>query len=212
MKEKRPEDQPSSLLKKLTTSKRVKTGKKTLFDQSKVKSKSNKNKCYSLFKDFLYLSFHNVILIFIIVISMMISGLFSILYIIFSLYFLITSTSIYLGSKYLYPRAIKRLLRIIILLDILAQILYQAPFFESGSKALEIIGLNKILNFTKVEDDDFEDHYDANLEMDQLILVLAKAFTYLIMSFQVLVYSSQSFQEYYPFFYIYYIILYIIYL
>ena len=198
MKEKKKEEKPSSFLEKLRMKKKKTSAKKkTLFDEAKVKPKSNKNRCYSLFKDFIYLSFHNVILIFIVIISMMISGLFSVFYIIFSLYFLITSTSIYLGNKYLYPRAIKTLLRVIILIDIFAQILYQAPFLESGISALEIIGLKKILSFTKVEDDTSYDYYDVHLATDQLILVLAKAFTYLVMSFQILVYSSQSFQEYY---------------
>ena len=197
MKEK-SEEKPSSLIRNITKNlERTKTQKTSLFEQSKFKSKSNKNKCYSKLKDFLFLSFHNVILIFIIIISMMISGFFSVFYITFSLYFLITSTSIYLGNKYLYPKAIRTLLRIIILFDILAQILYQAPFISSGYKPLEIIGLNKILNFTLVQEKSSDAYYEVDLATDQLMLVLAKAFTYLVMSFQVLVYSSHKFQEYY---------------
>ena len=42
-----------------------------------------------------------------------------------------------------------------------------------------------------------EAYYDITLDIRQLFLILAKAFTYLLMSFQVLIYSSQSFQEYY---------------
>jgi hypothetical protein len=126
---------------------------------------------------------------------MMISGFISIFYIAFSLYFLITSTSIYLGSKYYYPRAIKKLLRITILLDITIQILYQAPFFsDAANEALENIGLNKILSFKK---DESSGEIEVDLSFEYLFLVLAKAFTYLFMSFQLLVYSSQSFQEYY---------------
>ena len=174
-----------------------KTEKKSLFEESKVQSESGKNKCYAKLKDFLFLSFHNVILIFIIIISMMISGLFSVVYILLSFYFLITSTSIFLGNKYLYPRAIKTLLRIIILVDILLQILYQTPFFDSIGNTIEIIGLNKILNFTLVEEKNDDKYYEAELVTDQLLLVLAKAITYLVMSFQVLVYSSHNFQEYY---------------
>ena len=164
--------------------KKTRTEKKTLFEASKdmEESKSSKNKCYSLLKDFVYLSLHNIILIFIIIISMMISGLFSIFYIIFSLYFLITSTSIYLGYKYYYPKAIKYILRITILVDITAQILYQAPFFEAENSALELIGLNKFVNFTIIEETSYDKHYEVNLLSDQLFLVLAKAFTYLFMS------------------------------
>ena len=174
-----------------------KTEKKSLFEESKAKSESGKNKCYAKLKDFLFLSFHNVILLAIIILSMMISGLFSIVYIILSFYFLITSTSIFLGNKYLYPRAIKTLLRIIILIDILLQILYQTPFFDNIGKTIEIIGLNKILNFTLVDEKSYDRYYEAELDTEPLMLVIAKAFTYLFMSFQVLVYSSHSFQEYY---------------
>ena len=182
----------SPLLNALSRSKQL-TSHTNLMEKSKNKTKDNK--CMSLFKDFIYLSFHNVILIIIIIISMMISGFISIFYIAFSLYFLITSTSIYLGSKYYYPRAIKKLLRITILLDITIQILYQAPFFsDSTNEVLENIGLNKILTFKK---DDITQEMEVELSFEYLILVLAKAFTYLFMSFQILVYSSQSFQEYY---------------
>ena len=158
-------------------------------------------KIYDIVRKFIYLSIHNVILIVIIIISMMISGLISVYYIIFSLYFLITSTRIYLGSKYYYPKAIKTILRISILVDISLQIIYQSPYIDikvvSDKKKtiwytiLEIIGLNKILSF------DFSKDEFCSIDVDQMILVLAKAFIYFFMSMQVLVYSSQSFQEYY---------------
>ena len=194
----------SPLLRALSESKKVATTT-NLMEKTKDTSKTKSETLLSLFKDFIYLSFHNVILIIIIIISMMISGFISIFYITYSLYFLITSTSIYLGNKYYYPRAIKTILRIAILLDITIQILYQAPYFNSDNKkaeeknkfdfynVLQIIGLNKILTFKKGEDST----YNVVLDSDQLFLVIAKAFTYLIMSFQILVYSSQSFQEYY---------------
>jgi outer membrane biosynthesis protein TonB len=159
------------------------------------------NKIYEKFRQFIYLSIHNVILIFIIIISMMISGLISSFYLIFSLYFLITSTRIYLGNKYYYPKAIKRLLRITILLDISLQIIYQTIDTKKITgefsrdtiyKILEIIGLNKILSFSSEKG-----VIETILDIKQMALVLAKAFIYLFMSLQVLVYSSQNFQEYY---------------
>jgi hypothetical protein len=154
-----------------------------------------------MLKQFIYLSAHNIILILIIIISMMVSGLISVFYITFSLYFLITSTSIYLGNKYYYPKAIKRILRIGILIDISLQILYQSPLdsrdiSEENNKTtfhtiLDIIGLNKILSFKNTGE------FEVIVDVDQMILVLSKAFIYLFMSFQILVYSSESFQEYY---------------
>ena len=127
---------------------------KSIIMSNLIDSEKSGNKCYNILIKFIYLSIHNVILIIIIIISMMISGLISIYYIIFSLYFLITSTRIYLGSKYYYPKAIKVILRISILVDIFLQILYQSPYIDTKNvsddanstlyKILEIIGLNKI--------------------------------------------------------------------
>ena len=160
------------------------------------------NKCYDIFIQFLYLSSHNVILIVIIIVSMMISGVISFIYILISLFFLITSTRIYLGKKYSYPKKIKRWLRIMILIDISLQILFQSPYIDTKDASddtkstfytiLENIGLNKILSF-----DFSQGVFDAIIDGEQMILVMAKAFIYLFMSLQILVYSSQNFQEYY---------------
>ena len=200
----------SPLMQKLGKRKKMATST-NLLEKSKTKVKAE-GSYFTFLKHFVYLSLHNVILIIIIIISMMISSFFSIFYITYSLYFLITSTSIYLGNKYKYPRAIKTILRVTILIDITIQILYQSPYINSDTKdesdeidfakILEFIGLNKILTFKKMEkkegiDDDYDKMYKVVLDYDQLVLVLAKAFTYLFMSFQILVYSSQSFQEYY---------------
>ena len=157
---------------------------------------------FSAIKNFIFLSFHNIILIIIIVISMMISGLISIIYIVYSLVFLIKSTSIYLGKQYSYPRAIKKILRVIILIDITAQIIYQSPYFDSENIKgwiflLQNIGLNKILIFEKKEGDNGHNIYNYIILFDKLFLVFAKAFIYLFMSIQILIYSSQTFQEYY---------------
>ena len=154
---------------------------------------------FSALKDFIFLSFHNIILIIIIVISMMISGFISIIYIVCSLVFLITSTSIYLGKKYYYPKAIKTVLRVIILIDITAQIIYQSPYFDGGNikDLLENIGLNKIIIFEKQEGENGQIIYNYDISKNNLFLVFAKAFIHLFMSIQILIYSSQTFQEYY---------------
>jgi hypothetical protein len=118
------------------------------------------------------------------------------------LVFLIKSTSIYLGKQYNYPRAIKKILRVLILIDITAQIIYQSPFFDSENIKdwifiLENIGLNKILIFKNQEGDNGQNIYNYIILFDKLFLVFAKAFIYLFMSIQILIYSSQTFQEYY---------------
>ena len=129
---------------------------------------------------------------------MMVSGLLSLSYIIFSLYFILTSNRMYLGQKYLYPKAIKKVLRVIIIIDIALQILYQNPFTsnETGEKTvlytiLNIIGFNQIINYEKSTKDDIV------INTEQLILVFCKAITYFFIGIQILIYSSQKFQEYY---------------
>ena len=153
---------------------------------------------FSDLNEILFLSFHNIILIIIIIISMMVSGLLSLSYIIFSLYFILTSNRMYLGEKYLYPKAIKKVLRVIIIIDIALQILYQNPFIskETGEKnilltILNIIGFNRIINYEKSKKDDIV------INGEQLLLVFCKAITYFFIGIQILIYSTQKFQEYY---------------
>ena len=168
-------------------------------EKVKIKMKTFLDNLYELS----YLSFHNFILIIIVIISMMISGLFSLFYITFSLYFLVTSNRMYLGEKYYYPKAIKKILRVAIIVDITIQIIYQTPYFSINKKSdedekilikiLDIIGFNKIINYGIIneETDNFE------IYSYQMGLVIAKAVTYFFMGIQILIYSSQDFQEHY---------------
>ena len=149
--------------------------------------------------EIIYLSSHIIILIIIIILSMMISGLFSLFYIILSLQFLSSSYKMYLGEKYYYPKAIRKLFRVVIIGDIAFQILYQMPYINSNIpedsivfKILELIGFNKIIDFgdgTNVE--------NFIISSEEMIIVIAKAIIYFFMSIQILIYSSQSFQEHY---------------
>ena len=83
-----------------------------------METKSESSSYLDTFKKIIYLSSHNIILIIIMVISMMVSGLLSIFYIIFSLIFLLRSHSMYVGNPYYYPKSIKTVLRVAILIDI----------------------------------------------------------------------------------------------
>ena len=176
-------------------------GSKKLFGKksnSKIESNKEEDLNYlDVFKTLIYLSFHNIILISILVTSMLISGLLSIFYIIYSLIFLSKSNSMYMGEPYYYPRTIKTVLRVAILLDITIQALYQTPYLSPDPKGsglytiLEIIGFNKIIFF----EDNSAEKFDISLK--EMSLVFAKAFTYFFMSIQILIYSSQDFQEFY---------------
>ena len=184
--------------------KKEKKDNKTNIANLKSKDMSG-NKCMNVVKKFIYLSSHNLILILIITISMMISGFISIVYIVISLYFLLTSTKIYLGKHYYYPRAIKILFRVLILIDILLQIFYQIPFIDTRNesdtektestfyKTLGYIGLNKILVFGK----DSEGNFEVLIGGREMALVMTKVILYLFMSLQLLIYSSRNFIEYY---------------
>lgn len=185
----------SPLLAALENSKKMAKKKNLMLKSLEEK---DENTFLNAFKKIIYLSLHNVILIIIMIISMMVSGLLSIFYISFSLIFLMKSNSMYVGDPYLYPKSIKTVLRVAILIDIAIQTLYQTPYIDPGSKTntlyivLKIIGFNKIIHFGEnFNAEEFE------IAPEQMILVLAKAFTYFFMSIQILIYSSQDFQEYY---------------
>ena len=172
-----------------------------LEEASNIKAKEE-NKCMNIVRKFFYLSFHNVILILIITISMLISGFISIIYIIISLCFLLTSTRIYLGKHYLYPRLIKKFLRIMLLIDILLQIFYQIPYINSKKQSdeegivyviLGYIGLNKMLVFGKDE----KENFIVIIGWAEMSLVLTKVLLFFLISIQIFIYSSQSFLEFY---------------
>ena len=167
-----------------------------------LQKKKKKFKCLKAVKKIFYLYLHNFVLTFIILISMMVSGLISSIYITFSLIFLMKSSSLILGKKCDYPKAIKTFMRILILIDIIIQLIAQIPALNFSENTivnhiLKSIGISTIIQFggenKKVE--------DFKVKHEEMVLVYAKAFTFFIMSIQVVVYNSDSFQN----FYLYYI-------
>ena len=147
----------------------------------------------SMIREILYLNFHCLILIFIILVSIMIAGLLSIFYVSICLYFLIKSDSIYLGKKYYYPKAIKKLLKIAILIDIILQAIYQTPFFTQQEqtpayKIFRAIGLIKVV--------DFEDN-EIIIKFVQMAEVIGKVIIFFFISLQALIYDSSNFKKYY---------------
>ena len=187
-------DKESPLLLALEKSKKLASAKKNLINKSM--EKEEESTLLNAFKRVIYLSLHIIILIIIMIISMMVSGLLSIFYILFSLVFLMKSNAIYIGDPYHYPKTIKTVLRVAILVDIAIQTLYQTPYINPSSETsnfyriLKIIGFNKIIDFGNNSE-------ELNIYPEQMILVLAKAFTHFFISIQILIYSSQDFQEYY---------------
>ena len=81
-------------------------------------------------QEILFMYMHFFLLIFIIITSIMIAGLVSIVYISISFYYLIKSDALFLGTKYTYPIILKKVLMMVILLDIIFQGIYSTPFFS----------------------------------------------------------------------------------
>ena len=139
----------------------------------------------------LYLYSHCFLLIMIILISMMTQGIFSAVYFGFSFYYLMKSDSLFLGQEYNYPKAIKKTLRIIVLIDITIQGIYQTPFFvmkheDVRLKFFKALGLVKAMDINNDE-----------INLMQKLEIYGKAIIYFIMSVQHFIYNSKFFKRYY---------------
>ena len=140
----------------------------------------------------LYLYFHCFLLILIIMLSMMTAGILSAIYFSLCFYYLIKSDSIYLGQEYSYPKAIKTTLRLIVLIDIIIQGIYQLPFFSMNEddfkfKIFRAIGLIKVVSI------DRNDKINAIQQLE----IFGKVLIYFLMSVQNSIYDSKTFKRYY---------------
>ena len=140
----------------------------------------------------LYLYFHSFLLILIIMLSMMTAGVLSALYFGICFYYLFKSDSIFLGLEYTYPKAIKTFLRIMVLIDIIIQGIYQLPFFSMEDDDLRLkifraIGLIKVVNISS----------NNEISAIQQLEIFGKALIYFLMSLQNLIYNSKNFKRYY---------------
>ena len=139
----------------------------------------------------LYLYFHCFLLILIIMISVMTSGPISCIYFGVGFYYLLKSDCIFLGQEYTYPKAIKRSLRIIVLIDIILQGIYQLPIFSDGAEIT--FKIFSSLGFVKIVKVDDADEIQSDLQLE----IFGKALIYFFMSLQNLIYNSKTFKLYY---------------
>ena len=149
-----------------------------------------------ILQEFLYMHFHCLVLILIIFLSIMIGRLISIFYVTLSLYYLLNSELLYIGEQYSYFTAIKKVLRIVILIDILIQGIYQTPFVspeenDNSYKLFNTIGFIKVVDFVK------KDNGEEVITINQSAQVFTKAMMYLLISLQILIYESNHFKRYY---------------
>ena len=145
-----------------------------------------------LLQEVLYMYFHCIILILIIILGIMIGRLISIIYVTVSLYYLINCELLYLGEKYTYFKAIKTVLRTVILIDIFLQGIYQTPFLNPETNSF-LYNIFNAIGFIKV----IEIEEKGEIKIDQSIQVFSKAIIYLLISLQILIYESNHFKRYY---------------
>ena len=142
------------------------------------------------FQEFIYLYLHIFILLAIIIISLMITGLISIFYLTICFYYLINSQRIYLGMKYGYPKQIKKILKIVLIVDIVIQLTYQIPYIKSDKDTL-FYKIFNALGFTKLLNEDVE------MASAGIIEIIGKPLIYLFISLQTIIYNSKDFKRYY---------------
>ena len=124
-------------------------------------------------------------------IIMMTAGILSGIYFGFCFYYLFNGDNIFLGQKYSYPKAIKKTLRIIILIDIIIQGIYQTPFFAMTEddiryKLLTALGFIKVVDINNNE-----------INPKDTLEIYGKAIIYFFMSVQNFIYESKYFKRYY---------------
>ena len=139
----------------------------------------------------IYLHFHCFLLILMIMISMMTAGISSAIYFSVCFYYLVKSDSVYLGQEYSYPKAIKKIMRIIVIIDIVIQGIYQTPFFimkenDIRYKCLSALGFIKVVDLNNNE-------INAKSKLD----IYGKALIYFFMSVQHFIFNSKYFKRYY---------------
>lgn len=165
---------------------------------SKLSSNNNKKgKCYKLcvkMRKFMYLNMHNFTLILTLFLSLLNTGAISAIYIGFVIYNLNTSYSIKRKKNFTFPRFIKYKFRFILILDILLQLIYQIPL--DVFKQNEVVNILNKIGIYKIKNDKYEINA-TQLYEDKLALVLIKALTYLLLSIQVIIYSSNDFKDFY---------------
>ena len=162
--------------------------------KSKIKDEENNINYFKKIRTFIYLSFHNFTIVIIILISMMVNGLISATYFIFSLFFLMQSSNLILGTFFSYPKQIRKNIRIIILIDIFLQLFLQNPIFIKLRDITIINQIEKIIGISEIL------KYETNkisLNKNQLLLIVSKIITLFLINLQVLMFSSQDFQEFY---------------
>ena len=179
--------------KKLEINNQLKKNKKISERQKLlIKLNSKTQQIFNFFefiKVILYLSSHNFTLIINILISMMIPGIISLVYILIYIIFLFKSNSLIQGKRYYYPHFTKYI-RLILLIEISIHLLAQF-FIGDGliSKILNTLGINQLINIEK--------NKKIVKDSNSFALLIAKTFSFFFINLQILIYSSSGYIEFY---------------
>ena len=194
-------EQPSINTEMICTNKTVdylifKKVKNSMIKEQKIKDGDNNipdSDFAKAFQEFIYLYLHIIFLFFIIIIAFTINGIISIFYLIICFYYLINAHKIYLGLKYGYPKKIKRLIKIVLIFDMIFQLIYQIPYISSEDdifyRIFNTLGFSKILKYSN----------NSKIEFvtSNIMEIIGKPLIYLIISVQRFIYNSNDFKKYY---------------
>ena len=149
-------------------------------------------------KRFFFLSMHTIILCSILVFSINIIGLISIFYSIVAFYYLFKSINFIQGLKFSYPWFIRKVLVIVLFVDIVLQIIYQIPFNihlkdKPLGDFLDILGFPIIIDYDKIDSTDKKVYINFEL----LNGLMIKALAFYMISIQSVIFSSKDFKEKY---------------
>lgn len=168
---------------------------------SEDKKSSLLKNIYNAILSIIFMYFHQIILVLILIISLNDSNLINLVYTTFSIYYLVKSRSLIVGEKFNYNSAIRKFLTAYLIIDIFLQVVYQNPLNaqikgEDDDNAVKLIirtlGLNLVVDYAEfnIESDDF-------IKKDKVVYLSLKTLTYFLISLQISIYSSSLFKTFY---------------
>ena len=165
-------------------------------DKSYLYTKKTKTiKTYSNITNFVYISFHYILLSVTLFICLLNQGLIAIGYICFSIYYLYKSHCFLKGRRYNLLYGINYFMKPYLFLDICFQFVFQIPFDFYVKNNEKLKDFNKILGLAKISD--YSSSSSTGLMIkDAFLTVFLKIFTYFLFLIQENLYLSFEFKKF----------------
>ena len=158
-------------------------------------NKTNKIKTYSNISNFIYISFHYILLSLTLFICLLNQGLLAIGYICFSIYYLYKSHCFLKGRRWTLLDGINYFMKPYLFLDILIQFIFQIPFdiyIKNNEKLKEF---NSVLGLAKISD--YSSSSSSGLMIkDAFLMAFLKILTYFLFLIQENLYLSFEFKKF----------------